>query len=165
MVNFYVEILGSTPELAARIRAGALLDAITSTEEQVSKAKETLSKLRSILVDFHETVFPSFEVPSTLDALIGVFLDTPVLAEFSREQTLCGAETVPTLARAHGIDGEFEKAFRGPSKDSNGRDVSLRPFVVAAKKLAQQLMDWLAAHAKAAEAARRQATQEKSSTQ
>ena len=157
--------MGSTPKLAARIQAGALLDAVTSTEEQVSKAKETLSKLRSILVDFHETVFPSFEVPSTLDALIGVFLDTPVLTEFSREQTLCGAETVLTLARAHGIDGDYETAFRGPPKDSNGRDMSLRPFAVAAKKLAQQLMEWLEARAKAAEEARRQATQEKSSTQ
>ena len=154
------EVLGSTPELAVRIRAGALLDVVTSTEEQASKAKEALCKLRSILVEFHETLFPSDDVPSTLDALVSVFLNTSVLVEFSREQTLSGAETVLTLARAHGIDGDFEKAFRGPPKDSSGRDVNLKPFAADSQKLAQQLLEMLEARAQAAEEARRKAVEE-----
>ena len=158
-------MLGSPPELAARIRAGALLDVVTSTEEQVSKAKEALTKLRSVLVAFHETLFPGDDVPSMLDTLIGVFLNTNVLADFSREQTLSRAETVLMLSRAHGIEGDFEKVFRGPPKDSSGRDMDLRPFAAASVKLAQQLLKMLETRAKAVEEARRKAAQQKSSTQ
>ena len=86
----------------------------------MSKAKEVLAKLWSVLVAFHETLFPGDDMPPTLDALIGVFLDTSVLADFSREQTLSRAETVLTLSRAHGIEDDFETAFCGPPKDSSG---------------------------------------------
>lgn len=97
----YAETLGSPPELADCLRVSALADSVTSAEEQVSKTRVTFGKLQRVLSSFHETMFPRRSVPADIDALVGAFLGTNALVDFSREQTLSGAETVLTLSRAH----------------------------------------------------------------
>ena len=70
-----------------------------------------MGKLRLILSELHQMMFPSQEVPTGIDALIKVFMGTPALVEFSRAQTLSGAEAVLTLAGAHGVNVDFSKVF------------------------------------------------------
>ena len=102
-----------------------------------------MEKLRHILSDIHQMMFPSQEVPTGIDALIKVFMGTPALVEFSRAQTLSGAEVVLTLAGAHGVNVDFSKVFSKVPANEQGVEVDLEPFVAVAKPLAEQLLKFL----------------------
>lgn len=101
-----------------------------------------------MLASFHRDMFPEEVLPTTLDALIGTFLGTTALAEFSREQTASGAETALTLAMASGITGDYVTAFSGHPKDSRGKEVDLTPFAQRAAVLSKQLLAMLEAQAR-----------------
>lgn len=60
----------------------------------------------------------------------------------------------------HGIQGDFEKAFRGVPLDSSGQEVDLQPFMESASILAKQLLAMLEARARAAEEARLKASED-----
>jgi hypothetical protein len=157
---FCIETLDSSPKLVDRLWAGALLDSVTSTEDQVSKARGTFGKLPRVLVSFDEVMFPRRAIPESLDALIGVFLGTDVLTGFRHEQTLSGVETVITMSQAHDIQGNFEEAFHGVPRDSSGREVDLRPYMAYAYALAKHLLAMREAPARAGDEAQRKATEE-----
>ena len=143
--------MGSSPELVDRVRVNALTDLVTSTKEEVSKTQVTLGKLRRVLSEFHKTMFPDRSVPDRIDALVGAFMGTNALVDFSRAQTLSGAEAVLTLSQAHGIEADFEAAFRGVPLDSSGEEVDLKPFEKSSSILANKLLAMLEARAKEAE--------------
>ena len=124
---------------------------MTSTEEQVLKTRVTLGKLRLVLSDFFKMMFPEWEVPNGIDALVSAFMGTPALVDFSRAQTLSGAEAVLTLAGAHGIEANFEAAFSGVPVDADGEEVDLGPFEAKAIPLAEKLLSMLEARERAAE--------------
>ena len=147
----FVEVLGSPPELADRVRVSALVDSVTSTEEQVSKNRVTLGKLRLVLSDFYTTMFPDRSVPNSIDALVSAFMGTNALVDFSWAQTMSGAEVVLTLSQAHGIEADFEAAFSGFPVDSNGEEVDLEPFEETATALAEKLLTMLEARERATE--------------
>jgi hypothetical protein len=88
----------------------------------------TLEKAKTVLASFHRDMFPDEGLPTTIDTLLGTYLGTTALADFSREQTTSGAETALTLAMASGIAGDYVKAFSGHPKDSRGKEVDLTPF-------------------------------------
>ena len=140
----------------------ALVDSVTSTEEQVSKTRVTLGKLQRVLFSFHETIFPRRSIPDNIDALVGAFMGTNALVDFSRAHTLSGEETVLTLLQEHGIQGDFETAFRGVPLDLSGQEVDLEPFMGHASILANQLLDMLEARARAAEEAEHKISDRKS---
>ena len=96
-------------------------------------------------------MFPEHLVPNNIDGLISTFLGIGALIDFSRAQTLSGAETVVTLAQAHGIEANFNAAFSGVPMDSNGEEVDLEPFHRNAIVLAEKLLAMLEARAKADE--------------
>ena len=88
-------------------------------------------------------MFPLQEVPTGLEDLIKVFLGTPMLVDFSRAQTLSGAEAVLTLTRAHGAEVDFSSIFSSVPTDEQGLEINLEPFAAAAKPLAEQLLAFL----------------------
>ena len=141
--HFIVELLSSAPDLTDRLRVNALVDSVASTEDQVAKTRTTVGKFWLILSDLYRMMFPPQEVPTGLEDLIKVFLGTPALVEFSRAQTLSGAEAVLTLAGAHGAEVDFCCIFSSVPTDDQGSEVNLEPFAVAAKPLAEQLLEFL----------------------
>ena len=145
------EVLDRPPELVDRLRVNALVDSVSSTEEQVSKTRVTLGKLQRVLLSFHEAMFPQYLKPKDIDTLVGAFLGMNALVDFSRAQTISGAEAVLTLSQAQGIQGDFVAAFRGVPLDSSGAEVDLKPFEKSASILANQLLAMLQARAEAAE--------------
>ena len=59
------------------------------------------------------------DTPVTLAQLVDAFrVEDDPIGEFSREQTLCSAEMVLTLAMGHGVQGDINKVTsefpRGP---------------------------------------------------
>ena len=70
-------------------------------------------------------------------------MGTPVLVDFSRAQTLSGAEAVLTLAGAHGAEVNFSRSFSSAPTNEQGSEVNLEPFAAAAKPLAEQLLEFL----------------------
>ena len=107
-----------------------------------------MGKLRLILKDLYQMMFPEQEVPTGLEDLIKVFLGTPVIVNFSRAQTLSGAEAVLTLTREHGAEIDFSSIFSSVPMDEQGLEINLEPFVDAAKPLAEQLLAFLERRAK-----------------
>jgi hypothetical protein len=102
-----------------------------------------MGKFRLILRDLYQMMFPFQEVPTGLEDLIKVFLGTPVLVDFSRAQTLSGAEAVLTLTRAHGAEVDFSSIFSSVPTDEQGLEINLEPFAAVAKPLAEQLLVFL----------------------
>ena len=51
-----------------------------------------------MLSSFHGTMFPQRSVPANIDALVGAFMGTNALVDFSHAQTLFGAKTVLALS-------------------------------------------------------------------
>ena len=157
--------MGSPPNLTDRIRVNALVDSVTSTEDQVSKTRVMLGKLCRVLIDFFKTMFPEQEVPNSTEGLVSAFMGTPALVEFSRAQTLSGAEAVVTLTGAHGVNPNYETIFSKIPVGEDGREVDLKPFEEKAIPLADKLLKFLEAREKeldeleALEAAREAAAQ------
>ena len=54
-------------------------------------------------------MFPDHLVPNNTDALVSAFMGTNALVDFSRAQTISGAEAVLTLSQAHGIEADFRQ--------------------------------------------------------
>ena len=63
-------------------------------------------------------------------------MGTNALVDFSRAQTMYGAEAVLTLSQAHGIEADFGAALFGVPLDSSGEEVDLEPFEETAAVLA-----------------------------
>ena len=84
------------------------------------------------------------DAPKTFSQLVEAFSaeDDP-LGEYSREQTLCGAETVLTLAMGHGVNGDLDKVTSEFPKGPDGVEVDLRPLHPRARALAEQLSQML----------------------
>ena len=57
-IKFLVQLLGNAPDLTDRLWVNALVDSVSSTEDQVSKTRTTMGKLRLILSDLHKMMFP-----------------------------------------------------------------------------------------------------------
>ena len=66
-----------------------------------------------------------------------------MLVDFSRAQTLSGAEAVLTLAGAHGVEVDFSRIFSSVPTDEQGSEVNLDPFAAVAKPLAEKLLGFL----------------------
>ena len=141
------------------------LDSVTSTEDQVSKTRVMLGKLRRVLIDFFKTMFPEQEIPDSIEGLVSAFMGTPALVEFSRAQILSGAEAVLTLTGAHGVNPDYATIFSKIPVGEDGREVDLKPFEEKAIPLADKLLKFLEAREKeldeleALEAAREAAAQ------
>ena len=71
-----------------------------------------------------------------------------MLVDFSRAQTLSGAEAVLTLTRAHGAEVDFPSIFSSVPTDEQGLEINLEPFADAAKPLVEQLLALLERRAK-----------------
>ena len=110
-----------------------------------------MGKLLRVLDDFFKIMFPDRSVPDNIDALISAFMGTNALVDFSRAQTLSGAETVIALTHAHGIQANFEAAFSEFLVDSSGEEVDIQPFQATAGTLAEKLLAMLEAREKALE--------------
>ena len=104
-----------------------------------------MGKLLLVLDNFFKIMFPDHLVPDNIDALISAFMGTNALVDFSRAQTLSGAETVIALTQAHGIQTNFDAAFSGFLVDSSGDEVDLQPFQAPAGILAEKLLAMLEA--------------------
>ena len=93
-------------------------------------------------------MFPDRELPEGVDNLLKAFAGTSALVDFSRAQTLSGAETVIALTQAHGARVDFDAVFSRFPVDSNGNEVALQPFEARAGILAEKLLALLEAREK-----------------
>lgn len=132
-------------------------DAVTRLEGQSSLVANLGAKATSLLRKMRTLMYPKDPTPETLEGLVAAFGDEEdPLADYSRAQSTSGAEAAITFSLASGIRGNFEAAFSGPPKDSEGREVDLSPFGRKAAKLAELLsctMERMLQEAKAAETA------------
>ena len=69
------------------------------------------------------------------------------LGKYSRGQTLCGTETVLTLAMGHEVQGDFDKVTSEFPKGPHGKEVDLLPLHPRAWTLAEQLSQMMEQHA------------------
>ena len=73
----------------------ALVDSVTSTEEQVSKLRTTIEKIMLLLDNFFQIMFPDRALPEGVNNLLQAFAGASALVDFSRAQTLCGDPRTP----------------------------------------------------------------------
>ena len=85
-------------------------------------------------------MFPDRALPEGVDNLLQAFAGASALIDFSRAQTLLGAETVIALTQAHGAPVDFDAVFSKFPVDSDGNEVALQPFEARAGILAEKLL-------------------------
>lgn len=125
---------------AGRLRNDALNDIISAVEDYGARVEEVMTKAADALSSLYGNMFPQDEVPTTLRELAEVFCVEPgPLLDYSRAQTICGAETALTLCMAHGVQGDFDKVASEFPKGADGREVVLTPFARRARPLAKRL--------------------------
>ena len=107
-----------------------------------------LGKLHRVLKDFFQTMFPESVVPTSTEGLINAFMGTSALVDFSRAQTLSGAEVVLTMTGAHGVTADYATIFSEIPVGEDGQEVDLKPFEVQAVPLADKLLKFLEAREK-----------------
>ena len=117
----------------------ALVDLITSSEEQMSKLEIAMEKTFLLLDNFFKIMFPDRALPEGIDNLLNSFSGADSLVDFSRAQTLSGAETVIALTEAHKAPVDFDAIFSQFPVDSDGNEVALAPFEARAGILAKKL--------------------------
>lgn len=114
----------------------------------MSKLETTMEKILLLLDSFFKIMFPDRQLPEGVDNLLNSFSGADALVDFSRAQTLSGAETVITLAQAHGAQVDFDSIFSKFPVDAAGNEVALQPFEARAGILAEKLLALLEAREK-----------------
>ena len=124
------------------------MDLITSAEEQMSKIDSTMEKTFLLLDEVFKIMFPDKDLPEGIDNLLNAFSGSDALVDFSRAQTLSGAETVIALTEANNAPVDFDTIFSKFPEDSDGNEVALAPFEARAGVLAAKLLALLEAREK-----------------
>ena len=138
-----------TLDTAGRERVGCLSDAVCLAKDYGTRACGLMEKAKGAFSFIRRSMYPDEEdAPKTFNQLVEAFSteDDP-LGEYSREQTLCSAETVLTLAMGHGVQGDLDKVTSDFPTGPDGEEVDLRPFHPRARVLAEQLSQMLERHA------------------
>ena len=103
--------IGVPLTLKDQVRNDSLMDMVATVEGCGAQTQVLLAKVKEILDRIHFNVLPKKDVPKTLRALVEALgtEEDPFLG-YSRDQTRMGATMAMSLAMAHGIKGDFEKA-------------------------------------------------------
>ena len=115
---------GLTLDTAGREHVDCLSDAVCLVKDYGVRACGLMGKATSALSSIRKSMYPEEEdAPKTFSQLVEAFSteDDP-LGEYSREQTLCGAETVLTLAMGHGVQGGLNKVTSEFPKGPDGAE-------------------------------------------
>ena len=116
-------------------RAIGDLDAIST------QAKDALAKSTSTLGAVYKGVFPSGQLPSTVDGFADVLgPGTSTMASFARTLTVRGSETTLKLLLGDGIEGDFKAALSDFPQRPDGKLVSLKHVNEPAAQLAEIFM-------------------------
>jgi hypothetical protein len=116
---------------------------IATAESCGTQAQVLLAKAKEILGGIYTGIFKK-GAPTSLRALVEGFEATEdPFAEYGRDRTRSGATMALTLALAHGIKGDFEKAASTYPTGSDGKEVDLKSFSKRAKECAQLIADML----------------------
>ena len=92
-------------DTAGRERVDCLSDAVCLAKDYGTRACGLMEKAKGAFSLIRRSMYPDEEnAPKTFSKLVEAFsaVDDP-LGEYNREQTLCGVETVLTLAMGHGV--------------------------------------------------------------
>ena len=92
-------------DTAGRERVDFLSDAVCLAEDYGTHACGLMEKAKGAFSLIHRSMYPDEEnAPKTFSQLVEAFSteDDP-LGEYSREQILCDAETIQTLAMGHRV--------------------------------------------------------------
>ena len=132
-------------DIAGRERVDCLSDAISLAWDYGNRTRDLVVKATSVFSSIRKSMYPEEEnAPETFNDLVESFgAEGDPLGEFSREQTICGAETVRSLAMGHGVQGDLNKVTSEFPKGPDGVEVDLRPLQPRARKLAEQLSQML----------------------
>ena len=133
--------LGLSVDVSGRTRVDSLTDAVSLAGDYGGRACDLMAKATGALLSMRGSIYPEEEnAPTTFSQLVDVFCaEEDPLGEYSREQTLCGAETVLTLAMGHEVQGDFDKVTSEFPKGPDGKEVDLLPLHPRAWTLAEQL--------------------------
>lgn len=124
-------------DTAGRLHTNALADAVKLVEEQGVKATEVIAKAATALSSFHRSLFPDAPLPGSIDGYVKAFNATSLDA-YNQEQILRGARAAVTFAMAGGVQGDYEKAFSGLSKDADGKEAGAADSLVALQQEVDQ---------------------------
>ena len=113
--------------------------------------------MKEILERIHFNVFPRKDVPKTLRALVEALgSEEDPFEGYSHDKTRAGAAMAMTLALAHDVEGDFEKATSTFPTGAYDEEVDLKPFSKRAKACAKTLAGILERRLAVREAAERQ---------
>ena len=124
-------------------------DALVSLEVCSTEALELLGRAKDTLSSIGEKMFPEQRAQlSSLPSLLELFasVEDPI-DEFSRVQTMAGAEAMLTLAMGHGVSADFDKVTGEFPRDAQGNEVDLSILTHDAERLAGRVFRLLAADA------------------
>ena len=105
-------------------------DALVGLEVCSTEALELLGRAKDTLSSIGEKMFPEQHAQlSALPSLLELFasVEDPIV-EFSRVQTMAGAEAMLTLAMGHGVSADFEKVTGEYPRDAQGNEVACLSF-------------------------------------
>ena len=130
---------------AGHERVDYLSDALSLAWDYGNRARDLVVKARGVFSSIRKSMYPEEEnSPETFNDLVESFsAEGDPLDEFRREQTICGAETVLSLAMGHGVQGDLNKVTSEFPKGPDGVEVELRPLQPRARRLAEQLSQML----------------------
>ena len=124
-------------------------DALVGLEVCSTEALELLGRAKDTLSLIGEKMFPEQHAQlSALPSLLELFasVEDPIV-EFSRVQTMAGAEAMLTLAMGHGVSADFEKVTGEYPRDAQVNEVDLSIFSHDAERLAGRVFQLLASDA------------------
>ena len=114
-------------------------DALAGLETYSTEALGLLGRAKDTLSSIGEKMFPEEHAQlSSLPSLLELFasIEDPI-DDFSRVQTMAGAEAMLTLAMGHGVPADsLEKITGGFPRDAQGKEVDLSIFTHDAERLA-----------------------------
>ena len=125
------------------------VDALAGLEVCSAEALELLGRAKETLSSIGEKMFPEQHAQgSSLPSLLELFasVEDPIV-EFSRVQTMAGAEAMLTLAMGHGVSADFGKVTGEYPRDAQGNEVDLSIFSHDAERLAGRVFQLLASGA------------------
>ena len=121
-----------------------------------------INKASGALSVVHQGMFPNKAALSSVEGLAAPFgAGSTIVADYTRNQTVCGSEFTFQLLLGHKVDCDYEKIAGEFSKRPDGKTASVSHTKAEASRLAQKLVDTYQKRvAKALEAAARKSRSE-----
>lgn len=94
----------------------------------------------------YQGIFPTGEPPATAEGLAAVLgPSTTTVADYTRAQTVRGAESAFMLMMGHGVEADYDQIASSFPTGPGGKKIPTGPFRTRAAPLAQKMVAMMAA--------------------